>query len=265
MKAGLVIIEFAFEAIRELRRTTRRPVLVVLTTDEEVGSPAGRPCVERMSQGAACALVLEPSLPGGAVKTARKGVGRFDLFIQGRAAHAGLNPEQGVSAVIELARKLLEIDQLANSSLGTTLTVGTIRGGTATNVVPAESAASIDARVWSLAEASRVESALRSLRPDDPRASLRIEGRWNRPPMERTPASEALFEEARGIAGRLGQTLIEGSAGGGSDGNFTAALGIPTLDGLGAEGDGAHADHEYIIIDSLPDRAALLASLLCEL
>ena len=210
-------------------------------------------------------LVLEPPMADGRLKTARKGVGRFRLDVEGKAAHAGVAPQDGRSAILELAHQILRIQDLQDLEAGTTLNVGVIRGGTTTNVVPAKASADIDVRAATLAEADRIEQTLRSLVPATPGTRLAVSGGFNRPPMERTPVIGALFDQARAIARKIDLELTEGPTGGGSDGNFTAALGVPTLDGLGVRGGGAHADDEHILIDSLSERAALLAALLLEL
>jgi glutamate carboxypeptidase len=262
MKAGLVLLEFAIAAISARGCTLRRPIVVLWTSDEEIGSPSGRAWVEAEARQAAYVLVLEPPLADGALKTGRKGVGRFRLIVEGRPAHAGVEPEKGVSAVLELAHQVLRLEGLSNRAAGTTLNVGVIEGGTTANVVPAQATATIDVRAATVDEAKRVEATLRALAPVLPGARLKIEGGFNRPPMERSPRSGALFEQVRAIGRGLGLELGEGSTGGGSDGNFTAALGVPTLDGLGAPGAGAHAVDEHVIAAELPQRAALLAEAL---
>lgn len=263
MKAGLAIFwRVMTDALYDPARRAPRPIWALFTSDEEIGSPTSRGLIEDLARQCAYALVLEPPLADGSLKTARKGVGRFRLDVEGRAAHAGVAPQQGRSAIVELSHQVLRIQGLQDIEAGTTLNVGVIRGGTTTNVVPAEASAEIDVRATTLAEADRIERALRSLEPLTPGTRLAISGGFNRPPMERSPAIAALFEQARGIARTVGLELTEGSTGGGSDGNFTAAVGVPTLDGLGARGGGAHADDEHILIDSLPERAALLAALL---
>jgi len=209
--------------------------------------------------------VFEPSLPGGALKTSRKGVGQFEMVVHGVSAHAGLDPGKGVSAVRELARQILAIDGLQDPANGVTLTVGVIAGGTRANVVPAEARAIIDARATTRADAERVERAMRALAPHLPGARLTVTGGFDRPPLERTAGVIRLFETAQQVAREMGLALTEGSAGGGSDGNFTAALGVPTLDGMGAVGDGAHALHEHVEIDELVPRAAVIAGLLARL
>ena len=265
MKASLVLAEFALEAIKAKGEQIRRPIVVLLTSDEEIGSPSSRAVIEEQARQSAHVLVLEPPLAGGRLKTSRKGVGRFQLAVTGRAAHAGVEPEKGVSAVLELAHQILSLQSLADPALGTTLNVGLIQGGTTPNVVPAEASAAIDVRVVTLAEAARIEAAFNSFRPFLPGASLEVTGGFTRPPMERTSQVAALFERVRDVGRNLGLSLDEGSTGGGSDGNFTAALGIPTVDGLGVTGAGAHARTEHIVVDSLPAHAALLAALLLEL
>jgi glutamate carboxypeptidase len=266
MKASLVIFLAAMEQLEKDRRTTPwpgRPIWVLLTSDEELGSPTSRRLIEELALESAYALVLEPALADGALKTSRKGVGRFRLDVEGRPAHAGLAPEDGRSAIVELARQILQLEGLQDPAAGTTITVGVIQGGTATNVVPAHATAEIDVRVASKPEEARIDAALRSLQPVTPDVRLSLAGSWNRPPMERTPMIATLFEQARQLAReRLGIELAEGSSGGGSDGNFTAALGVPTLDGLGARGGGAHANDEHVLVASLPERAALLYMLL---
>lgn len=265
MKASLVIAEFAVRALQALRKAPPRPVVFLFTSDEEIGSPSSRALIEEEARNAAHALVLEPPLPGDRLKTARKGVGRFTLDITGRSAHAGVEPEKGVNALVELAHQILAVTRIADAGAGTTINVGLAQGGTTPNVVPAEARVEIDVRVTTLREAARVEAALRAIEPTIPGATLTLHGGFNRPPMERTPQTAALFERARAIGATLGLQLGEGSTGGGSDGNFTAALGLPTLDGLGVPGSGAHADHEHIVLESLAVRAALLAALLLEL
>jgi len=262
MKAGLVIAEFAIAAIRDLGLRPPRPVVLLWTSDEEDGSPSSRAIIEAEARQSAVALVLEPPIRGGALKTARKGVGRYTIKVKGRKAHAGVEPEKGVNALIELARQILAVGSLASPVEGTTLTVTRARAGKQLNVVPAFAKATFDVRVATMAEARRVEAELLGLSAVDPGARLAVTGGLNRPPMERTPAVAALFARARALGAAIGLDLAEGATGGGSDGNFAAAVGTPTLDGLGADGDGAHAAHEHVLVDSLPERAALLAALL---
>jgi len=265
MKAGIGLATLATRALLEHRALTSTRIVMVWTTDEEVGSTTSRALIEAEAAKSDAVLVFEPSLPGGALKTSRKGVGQFELIATGVSAHAGLDPGKGVSAIRELARQILALDEiqaLQDPANGVTITVGTVSGGTRANVVPAEARALIDARAVTRGDADRVQRAMRALTPQIPGASLTVTGGFDRPPLERTPAVVKLFEQAKAAAAELGITLEEGSAGGGSDGNFTAALGVPTLDGVGAIGDGAHAIHEHIEIDALVPRAATIAGLL---
>lgn len=265
MKASLILIEAALAAIASIGAAMPRPLVVLFTSDEEIGSLRSRDLIEDEAKKCEFTLVVEPPLANGSLKTWRKGTGLFTLTVEGRAAHAGVEPEKGRSAVVELAHQILALEGLQRPELGTTLNVGVISGGTATNVVPAHATARIDARILTMTEAARLEEAIRGLKPVTPDVKLSVTGRIKRPPMERTPAVMGLYERARAIGRSLGLELGEGGTGGASDGNFTAALGIPTLDGLGCPGAGAHADHEHIRIDGLLERAALMASLLLEL
>jgi glutamate carboxypeptidase len=262
MKSGVVIALEAIRSLRDLQIPTRRPVRLLLTCDEEIGSRSSRVLIEEAAINAEAALVLEPPIPGGIVKTARKGVGVFSVRAIGRAAHAGLDPARGVNAIVELAHQVLRLAALNDFSRGTTVSVGVVRGGTTSNVVPAEATAKVDVRFTNDAEGARIEEAIRSIQPVLPESRLEITGGLNRPPMMRTAGNAELFGKARSLAAELGFGLEEGSVGGGSDGNFTSALGVPTLDGLGVDGAGAHADHEHIIISDIPRRAALLARLI---
>jgi glutamate carboxypeptidase len=265
MKAGILLMWSAIKALLNTRQKLERPITVLLTSDEEVGSTTSRELLESEARSARAVLVLEPSLPGGALKTARKGVGRFTIKAIGRAAHAGIDPSRGINAIEEIARQILPIHALNNASLGTTASVGLIQGGTRSNVVPAEAAVEVDVRAATMEEAARAAKAIHSLQPQLPGARLEIRGGFNRPPMERTGGTVRLFEQAQRIGLELGMAIEEGSTGGASDGNFTSALGVPTLDGLGAIGNGAHATDEYVEIQSLPHRAALVAGLIASL
>ncbi|MBW7882975.1 MAG: M20 family metallopeptidase [Caldilineaceae bacterium] len=264
MQTSLALAEFALRAVKELALQLPRPVTVLITSDEEIGSGTSRALIESEAQRSAYVLVLESPLPGGVIKTARKGTGTFRVETVGRAAHAGVEPEKGINAIEEMAHQILAIHALADPAAGTTLSVGTIEGGTATNVIPAHTVARVDLRTWTESEAARVTAAMQALQPVLPGAQVKVSGGVNRPPLERK-ASAALFEQVKEIGRRLGLELEEGSTGGGSDGNFTAALGIPTLDGLGVPGEGAHADHEHILVDEIPRRAALLVAMWLEL
>jgi len=261
MKGGIAV---AMLAVRALGASgLRSPSIVMLwTTDEEIGSATSRALVEEEARRSEAVLVLEPSLAGGAAKTSRKGVGGYSLTVHGVSAHAGLDPEKGASAIHELARQVIAIEALHDLSRGVTVNVGTISGGTRPNVIAASASAEIDVRVPSLVDAERIDEAVRGLRPIHPSIRLEVTGGIDRPPLERTPAVVRLYDRAVRAARRLGRSLAEGAAGGGSDGNFTAALGVPTLDGLGPEGDGAHASHEDVLIADLAWRAAFIAELL---
>jgi glutamate carboxypeptidase len=264
MKSGIAAVIEAIRAITAFNLPTKRPLTLLLTCDEEIGSQTSRPLVEEEARRAAAALVCEPPVAGGIVKTARKGIGDFTVRAIGRAAHAGLDPTKGVNAIVELAHQTLRLASLNDFERGTTVSVGVFNGGTTSNVVPAEATARVDLRFWDLEEGARIDETIRSFTPVLPGARLEIEGKINRPPMRRTPEVAALYEQARGLAKELGFELGETSVGGGSDGNFTGAMGVPTLDGLGVDGDGAHAEHEHIVVDDLPRRAALLTRLLQE-
>lgn len=264
MKAGIAIGIAAVRALRAVGAAAP-PVSMLWTTDEEVGSGTSRAAIEAEARQARAVLVLEPSLPGGSLKTARKGCGQYEVIAHGVAAHAGLDPGKGASAIHELAAQIGAIERLQDLDRGITLNAGVVSGGTRPNVVAEEARATIDVRAPTIADAARVDAALRALHPARAGTRLTVQGGFERPPMERTAAVAALFQAAARVAGSFGRTLAEGSAGGGSDGNFTAALGVPTLDGLGALGDGAHAAHEHVDVPSLPWRAALVAGLISEL
>jgi glutamate carboxypeptidase len=267
MKAGIALGMLAARAIAAPvgRPGTPCRLVMLLTSDEETGSGTSRSIIEDEARRSGAVLVLEPALPGGALKTARKGCGDFELVVRGVSAHAGIDPSKGASAIRELARQIVHIEELQEPSRGLTLNVGVIQGGTRPNVVADEARALIDVRVQSLADAERIEAALAGLRPVIPGTRLELRGGINRPPLERTEGVQRLYHTARAVAAELGHELGEGSTGGGSDGNFTAALGVPTLDGLGAVGDGAHALHEHVVVNDLPWRAALLAGLVKDL
>lgn len=261
MKGGILLCLLLCQAFQENKIDPGKEVIFLFTADEEIGTGSGLPHLK--SEAAACraVLCLEPPLPGGVAKTSRKGVGEFRLRVKGVEAHAGVDHEKGANAILELSRLVIQLQALTDYNRGITLNVGRIRGGSATNVVPALAEAEVDFRVPTLADERRLEEQVRSLKLADPRCILQMDGGLNRPPLERTPAVAGLFEKARLIASGLGMRFEEGSTGGGSDGSFTAAMGIPTLDGLGVDGDGAHALHEHIVIDDIPRRAALLAEL----
>ncbi|HCW51178.1 MAG TPA: hypothetical protein DGR79_03800 [Clostridiales bacterium] len=261
MKAGLVVALWALRALAACGRRPPRPVTLLVNTDEEVGSRTSEAVIEAEARRSAAVLVLEPALPDGAVKTWRKGVGRFRVEVRGRAAHAGAEPEKGVSAVEELARQVLRLHELTDLETGTTVNVGVIGGGTRPNVVAERAWAEVDVRVMTREEADRIQEVILGLRPVLPGAGLEVSGGVGRLPMERNEGTLALYAKAREVAAELGFDLPESGTGGASDGNITSALGVPTLDGLGAAGDGAHAEHEHVDLATLPLRAALLAGL----
>jgi glutamate carboxypeptidase len=262
MKAGIAMMIFALRALKE-SGAAHRPVTILLDTDEEVGSTTGRPIVEATAKDCEAVLVLEPSQgPQGHLKTSRKGVGDITIRVRGRASHSGVDFEKGRSAIVELARQLLEIVKFTDLSRGITVNPGVIQGGTRSNVVAAEAWAEIDLRIARAADAAELEKKFAALKPFDPDCVIELSGGINRPPMERTEGTVRLFGMAREIASTIGWRLEESSTGGGSDGNFTSALGLPTLDGLGALGEGAHAANESVVIGELPQRTALLTALI---
>ncbi|GII24075.1 M20 family metallopeptidase [Planosporangium mesophilum] len=260
MKSGLVHAVWALRAL-SAAGLPRPPVRLLLNGDEEIGSPASRPVIEAAAADTRAALVFEASADG-AIKTARKGVGIYRVTAHGIEAHAGLDPMKGASAVDELARAVLALHALTDLDAGTTVNVGVIHGGTRTNVTAGSAYGDIDVRVSSAAEAARVDAALAALRAHDPRATVTVDGGWNRPVMERTELTGRLFLLAKKLAAGIGVTLDECSVGGASDGNFVAALGVPVLDGFGAVGDGAHARHEHISVQGMVERTALAAAVL---
>jgi glutamate carboxypeptidase len=260
MKCGLVQGFWAVRALREVAGVNR-PVAFLCNSDEEIGSPNSRALIEEAARRAHTVLVLEPSL-NGALKTARKGVGRFRIRVAGRPSHAGLDPEGGISAVEEMARLILELHGHTNLETGTTVNVGVVKGGTRYNVVAAQASAEVDVRAVTLTEAERMNEVISALKPHHPEARVSVEGGQIWPPMERTEKTEELFERARQLAEELGFNLQEGLAGGASDGCLCAAVGAPTLDGLGAVGGGAHAADERVDVESIPLRAALVARLI---
>jgi len=261
MKANCVLMLEILRAFSELKLKPKRAVTILLSCDEEIGSPTGRALVEREARTSEFCLVCEPSA-NGRVKTGRKGTGMFRFETHGVPAHAGLEPEKGASAILEIARQIERIHALNDFERGTTANVCTISGGTTTNVIPENAVCSIDVRFASMAEAERIERAIKSLQSVDERVSLEITGAINRPPMERTNSVISLYEKARQIARQFDYELGETQVGGASDGNFVGALGIPVLDGLGISGGGAHTLEEFIFVDDVPKRAALIAALL---
>lgn len=263
MKAGLAFCLFAVRALRDLDVAVQRKVVLLVVSDEEVGSPSSRALTEAEARQSDCVLVLEPGTGlSGKLKTARKGVGHYTITVNGKASHAGVDFESGASAIVEAARQVIAVAGFTDLARGITVNPGVIQGGTRSNVIAAEARVEVDVRVTRLADAEQLDRKFRALAPADARCAIRVEGGLNRPPMERTAAIGELFEQAREIGARMGVVVEESATGGGSDGNFTAALGVPTLDGLGAVGEGAHAANESILVDRIADRVTLLAGLL---
>ncbi|MFF7656108.1 M20 family metallopeptidase [Streptomyces sp. NPDC007983] len=260
MKTGLVQAVWALRLLRELN-LPHPAVRLLLNGDEEIGSPASRPHIERLSEGVLATLVFEAA-QNGALKTSRKGVGLFDVTAHGVESHAGLDPLAGASAIHALAEVIPHITALGAPERGTTVNVGLISGGTGRNVVAAQARCGIDIRITEPAEMARLDAAFGALAPSDPRVRLTVSGGWNRPPMVPNEPSRQLFKQAHAIAAELGWELEETAVGGASDGNFVSALGRPVLDGLGALGSGAHARHEHTLLDAVPARTALAVGLL---
>lgn len=262
MKGGIVQTLFALKTLTSLGLRPERPVTILFNSDEEIGSHSSRPIIEEEARHSVATLVMEPAMADGSLKTWRKGTGGFTVTATGVAAHAGADPEKGVSAIQELAQAILRIHAMNDFKIGTTLNVGVITGGTRSNVVAAEAVGQVDLRVMTMAEGDRIIKEMQSLQAVTPGARLDVTGGLNRPPMERSAGNMALYEKARALAAETGVKLTETGTGGGSDGNFTAALGCPTLDGLGCLGSGSHSVTENVIIAGLPERTALVAALL---
>src|SRR6202046_1261054 len=266
MKAGIAFFLYAMRILRDLDVPVPGKVLLQINSDEEVGSESSRALTEKNAKRSRSVLVLEPGTGlEGKLKTARKGVGGYTITVRGKASHSGLDFGAGASAVLELARQIQRIAAFTNLPRGITVNPGIVAGGTRVNVVAAEARAEVDLRVLRLKDAAALDRRFRGLRPVDKRCSIVVTGGLNRPPLERSPAIVQLFRKARKLAREMDVELGESLSGGGSDGNFTAALGVPTLDGLGAVGEGAHALHESILVDRIADRTALLAKLVCTL
>jgi glutamate carboxypeptidase len=263
MKTGIAHILMGLQSLRETRGAIPRPVTVLLVSDEEVGSDSSRAITESLAKKSDAVLVLEPSTGlHGALKTARKGVGEYTVKIFGLASHAGLDFEKGHSAILELARQIAAIEKFTELKRGLTVNPGVVRGGTRTNVIPAEAQVGVDVRVACISDAARIDRKFRRLKAFNRHCRIEVEGGINRPPLERTPKVVNIFRHAQKAALELGFELQESAVGGGSDGNFTAALGIPTLDGLGGVGEGPHAPNESVLISELAPRTALLARLI---
>ena len=261
MRGGTTLMLALAHYLSSGRGKLKRPLTILLDSDEEVGTPTARTLIEREARDCRAVLVLEPCLPGGAVKTARKGVGFFSISAHGLAAHSGVDYEKGVSAIRELAYQVLELYTLNDLDVGTTVNPGVIRGGTRSNVIAERAELEVDVRVATQGEGERITSCIHGLQPRVEGCRLTVKGKMNRPPLERNQQVIGLYQQARRLAGELGIDLREGSTGGGSDGCFTAALGVPTLDGLGPDGAGPHALHEHVLVESLAPRAALLTQL----
>ncbi len=264
MQTSLVLAEYACRAVNDLALTLPRPVTILMTSDEETGSRTSRELIEAEARKSAYALVMESPLPDGVLKVARKGGGHFELHVTGVPAHAGVEPEKGVSAIQEMAQQILALHALTDMAKGSTVNVGVVSGGTVPNTVAGAAHAIIDTRAWSQEEADRLVAAISDIEAITPGAQVEVTGGWNRPPLERAVTMD-LFNQAKAIGAKLGLDLQDGETGGGSDGNITGALGVPTLDGLGVPGHGAHADHEHIEVDKIHTSAALLVSLLMEM
>lgn len=261
MKAGTVIALEALNGLMARDQLPPRPIHFLVTSEEEVGSPLSEALIKRLAADCELVLVMEPATKEGAIKTWRKGGGKYELIVEGRAAHAGIAPQEGINAIIEFAQQALEINRLNDLKYGTSVSITMVEGGSAGNVIPDRVVAHIDTRVMTNDAMIGLREALTNLYPKMPGAKVTCARHRHRPPMERRPD---LFKKAAAIGEKHGVIIYEGGTGGGSDGNFTAAMGIPTLDGLGAHGDGAHARHEHVIISSLPRQAALIAALLLE-
>jgi glutamate carboxypeptidase len=264
MKGSIAALLITLHTLRDLNRLPRRPIIALMTTDEETGSDHSRRLIEERAQGAALAMVMEPALPDGSLKTWRKSTGQFTVRTYGIAAHAGGAHESGLNAIEEMAHQIIALQGMTNYELGTTVSVGVVQGGTRSNIIPDRCEALVDVRAMTIAEMERLTRQIKGLQPVLPGAQVEVEGGFERPPMERNALVLQTFERAKDIAARYGLTLRESGSGGGSDGNYTAALGIPTLDGLGPAGDGAHSEREHVIISSLADSATLIAALLLE-
>ncbi|MDY7079716.1 MAG: M20 family metallopeptidase, partial [Chloroflexota bacterium] len=261
-KASAAIILSALKGLRELGLAPSRPVTVLFNSDEEIGSHSSRSLIEAEAVRAAVVFCVEPALPDGSLKVWRKGTGRYTITALGRAAHAGADHEKGVNAIEELAHQVLRLQGMTDYEAGTTISVGRVQGGTRINVVPDRAEAQVDVRVQTAAEGRRMIAGIEGLEPVLPGARIVVEGGLSRPPMEKSPLTLEPFRRAQEIGADLGLALTPSGTGGASDGNFTAALGVPTLDGLGARGNGAHSPNEYVLTSSLPERAALMAALL---
>lgn len=262
MKGGITVVLTALRGLNELNQMPNRPIWVLMTSDEEVGSAYSETLIKDTAKDAGLALVMEPGTKEGALKMWRKGIANYDMMIEGRASHAGNAPEQGINSIIEFAQQALRINELNDLKNGTSVSVTVVNGGSASNVIPARTTARIDTRMMTVRAMDDIDKALTSLEPFIPGAKVTVECEHSRPPMEFNAIMQGAFNQAKSIGEQIGLTVRADGSGGGSDGNFTAAMGIPTIDGMGPQGDGLHADHEQVVIRSLPERAALVAGIL---
>jgi glutamate carboxypeptidase len=262
MKGGLAIAMTALEGLMDLDQMPNHPIWLAFTSDEEIGSAASEPHISQLAEQAGLVMVMEPPTSDGAIKTGRKGVATYSITVEGRASHAGNHPEEGINAVLEMAQQIIAISKLQDLRNGISVAVNTIQGGTATNVIPAQATATIDVRTFTQFDMDRVHEELMDLFPKIPGAKVTAELHHMRGPMERDDQMESTFKQCQQIAKSIGLTVYEDTVGGGSDGNITASLGAPTLDGLGPRGAGLHAEHEHVIIRSLPQRAAHVAAMM---
>lgn len=262
MKAGAMLVLEVISGLRERGELPPRPIWLLLTSDEEIGSPASEPVIEQVAREAGLVLTMEPAAPGEALKIARKGVGTYRIDIEGRAAHAGSEPEKGLNAIIEFAQQVLRLNGLNDLKRGTSVSVTQVTGGTASNVIPARVTAMVDVRFLTVQAMHDIHESIMDAEPFVPGCHVKVTGLHRRPPMEYNAQMQRDFAQAKAIGERVGVTVRGESVGGGSDGSITAALGMPTLDGMGADGEGMHAVHEHVLISSLPRRAALIAGIL---
>ncbi len=262
MKGGITIVLSALRGLRDLGEFPNRPIWVLMTADEEVGSTYSEALIKDLAKQSGLVLVMEPATPEEAIKTSRKGVATFQIAVEGRPAHAGNAPEKGINAIVDLAYQTLKLQEMNDLRHGTSVSVTMVEGGTATNVIPAHASAKVDVRMLTMQAYADVCEKIMNLQPYVPGAKLSVTSGHTRGPMERNAQMQADYEQCRAIGATLGLTVREDSSGGGSDGNFTAMMGISTLDGLGPQGDGLHALNEHVVLDSLPRRSALIAAML---
>jgi glutamate carboxypeptidase len=262
MKGGITIVLSALRGLRELNQMPDRPIWVLMTSDEEIGSVCSQPVIEEIAPQCGLVLVMEPATKEGAMKTSRKGIATYTINVEGRPSHAGNAPEQGINAIVELAQQTMKLNALNDLKNGTSVSVTMCGGGSASNVIPASAWAKVDVRTLTMAAFNEINEKMNSLEPFVPGAKVSVEMGTSRGPMERNAQMQANFAQVKAIGEKLGLTVREDSSGGGSDGNITASMGVPTLDGLGPQGDGLHALHEHVVLSSLPTRSALIAAML---